>query len=139
MPTRTDPFSELDRLTQQLFGASGTSARPGTIPMDAYRDGGQFVAHLDIPGVDPASIELEVERNVLTVRAERELPSPGGTEFQFAERPRGAFSRQLFLGETLDTEHIEASYNAGVLTLRMPIAGQARVRKISVSAAAARP
>jgi HSP20 family protein len=133
MLMRTDPFRELDRLTQQFFGANGTTARPAVMPMDAYRDGETFVVHFDIPGVDPSSIELGVERNVLTVRAERTLAAEG-LDYQVAERPRGVFSRQLFLGDTLDTERIEASYDAGVLTLRVPIAEQAKPRKITVAA-----
>jgi HSP20 family protein len=133
MLMRTDPFRELDRLTQQLLDAKGTTTRPVVMPMDAYRDGEQFVVHFDIPGVDPNRIDLDVERNVLTVRAERALPAPKGAEFQLAERPRGVFSRQLFLGDTLDADRIEANYEAGVLTLRVPIAEQAKPRKISIS------
>jgi HSP20 family protein len=133
MLMRTDPFRELDRLTQQLLGASGTVARPAVMPMDAYREGDQFVVHFDIPGVDASSIDLDVERNVLTVKAERALPAPTDSQFQVAERPRGVFSRQLFLGDTLDADHIEASYDAGVLTLRVPVAEQAKPRKIEVS------
>jgi len=133
MLMRTDPFRELDRLTQQFFGVQGTTARPAVMPMDAYRDGHSYVVQLDIPGVDPSSIDLDVERNVLTVKAERALSSPDGAEFQVAERPRGVFSRQLFLGDALDVNQIEASYDAGVLTLRVPIAEQAKPRKISIS------
>lgn len=133
MLMRTDPFRELDRLTQQFFGASGTTARPAVMPMDAYRHGDEFVVHFDIPGVDPSSIELDVERNVLTVRAQRKLPTAEGVEYQVAERPRGIFSRQLFLGDTLDADRIKAEYDAGVLTLRVPIAEQAKPRKIEVS------
>jgi len=133
MLMRTDPFRELDRLTQQFFGVQGTTARPAVMPMDAYRDGHSYVVQLDIPGVDPSSIDLDVERNVLTVKAERALSSPDGAEFQVAERPRGVFSRQLFLGDALDADQIEASYDAGVLTLRVPIAEQAKPRKISIS------
>lgn len=133
MLMRTDPFRELDRLTQQVFGVNGTTARPAVMPMDAYRDGEWFVVHFDIPGVDPSSIDLDVERNVLTVRAERAVPVPDGVDYQVAERPRGVFSRQLFLGETLATERIEASYDAGVLTLRVPIAEAAKPRKIEIS------
>lgn len=129
---RTDPFRELDRLTQQVFGANGTSGRPAVMPMDAYRDGDRFVVHFDLPGVDPAKIDLDVERNVLTVKAERAAPVEK-FEFQVAERPRGVFSRQLFLGDTLDAERIEASYEAGVLTLRVPIAEQAKPRKIEIA------
>ena len=133
MLMRTDPFRELDRLTQQLFGQQGTWSRPAVMPMDAYRDGEQFVVHFDLPGVDSSSIELNVERNVLTVKAER-TPSYGeDVELQVAERPRGVFSRQLFLGDTLDADHVDASYDAGVLTLRIPIAEKAKPRKIEIT------
>ncbi|MGI5132112.1 Hsp20/alpha crystallin family protein [Pseudonocardia sp. CA-107938] len=135
MLMRTDPFRELDRLTQQVFGTTGTWSRPTAMPMDAYRDGDQFVVAFDLPGVDPEGIELDVERNVLTVKAERRPVSSGEqVEMQVAERPLGVFSRQLFLGDTLDTDHIDAHYDAGVLTLRIPIAERAKPRKISISA-----
>ncbi len=133
MLMRTDPFRELDRLTQQFFGVHGTQSRPAVMPMDAYRDGEEFVVRFDLPGVSPESIDLDVERNVLTVRAERKSE---GTELQVAERPKGVFSRQLFLGDTLDTDRIEASYDSGVLTLRIPVAAQAKPRKIAVTAGA---
>jgi HSP20 family protein len=135
MLMRTDPFRELDRLTQQALGAAGTWSRPTAMPMDAWRSGDTFVVAFDLPGVDPDAIELGVERNVLTVKAERR-PSADAeqVEMQVAERPLGVFSRQLFLGETLDTEHIAASYEAGVLTLRIPVAERAKPRKISISA-----
>jgi HSP20 family protein len=129
MLMRTDPFRELDRLTQQVFG---TTARPAVMPMDAWREGEQFVVEFDLPGVDPESIDLDVERNVLTVKAERPTRE-GSEEMVAAERPRGVFSRQLFLGDTLDTERIEASYSAGVLTLRVPVAEKAKPRKISIN------
>ncbi|HEX7305023.1 Hsp20/alpha crystallin family protein [Lentzea sp.] len=134
MLMRTDPFRELDRLTQQVFGGSGTWSRPTAMPMDAYRDGDRFVVCFDLPGVSPDAIELDVERNVLTVKAERR---PVGTdvEMQVSERPLGVFSRQLFLGDTLDTEHIDAQYDAGVLTLRIPIAERAKPRKIAITSA----
>ncbi len=133
MLMRTDPFRELDRMTQQLFGANGTTSRPAVMPMDAYRAGGQFVVHFDLPGVDPASIDLDVERNVLTVKAERTPTYGDDVELQVAERPRGVFSRQLFLGDTLDADRIEAHYDAGVLTLRLPIAEKAKPRKIEIT------
>jgi HSP20 family protein len=135
MLMRTDPFRELDRFTQQLFGQNATWSRPAVMPMDAYRDGEQFIVHFDLPGVDPSSVDLNVERNVLTVKAER-VPSYGeDVELQVAERPRGVFSRQLFLGDTLDADRVEASYDAGVLTLRIPIAEKAKPRKIEITAA----
>jgi HSP20 family protein len=133
MLMRTDPFRELDRLTQQLFGTNGTTTRPAVMPMDAYRAGGQFVVHFDLPGVDPNSIDLDVERNVLTVKAERAPTYGDDVELQVAERPRGVFSRQLFLGDTLDADRIEAHYDAGVLTLRLPIAEKAKPRKIQIT------
>jgi len=132
MLMRTDPFRELDRLSQQRFGVNGTAARPAAMPMDAYRVGEWFVVHFDMPGVDPGSIDLNVERSVLTVRAERRTRHQG-VDYQVAERPRGVFSRQLFLGDTLDSANIEASYHAGVLTLRIPVAPQAKPRKITIS------
>lgn len=130
MLMRTDPFREFDRLTQQIFG---TQARPAGMPMEAYRSGDDFVIHFDLPGVAPESIDLDVERNVLTVHAERRSPAPEGAELIAAERPAGKFSRQLFLGDTLDSERIDASYDAGVLTLRIPVAEQAKPRKIEIS------
>lgn len=136
MLMRTDPFRELDRLTQQVFGGTGTWSRPTAMPMDAYRSGDEFVVVFDLPGVAPDAIELDVERNVLTVKAERRPVATGeNVEMQVAERPLGVFSRQLFLGDTLDTERIQAHYDAGVLTLRIPIAEQAKPRKISITAA----
>jgi HSP20 family protein len=133
MLMRTDPFRELDRLTQQFFGTNGTTARPAVMPMDAYRHGEDFVVEFDLPGVDPASIDLDVERNVLTVKAQRQPTMGEGVELQVAERPRGLFSRQLFLGDGLDVDRIEANYHAGVLTLRIPVAEQAKPRKIQIA------
>jgi HSP20 family protein len=134
MLMRTDPFRELDRLSQQVFGHGGTWSRPTAMPMDAYRAGEEFVVAFDLPGVTPDSIELDVERNVLTVKAERRpAVTDENVEMQVAERPLGVFSRQLFLGDSLDTEHINAGYDAGVLTLRIPIAERAKPRKIEIS------
>jgi HSP20 family protein len=133
MLMRTDPFRELDRLTQQLFGTNGTADRPAVMPMDAYRSGHEYVVQFDLPGVSPDSIDLGVERNVLTVRAERRPEFGEGADVQVSERPKGVFSRQLFLGDTLDLDRIKADYDAGVLTLRIPIAEQAKPRKISIS------
>ncbi len=132
MLVRTDPFRELDRLTQQVFGADGTTARPAVMPMDAWRENETFVVEFDLPGVQPDSIDVDVERNVVTVKAQR---SGGGWDGEViaAERPRGVFSRQLVLGDNLDTEHIDASYDAGVLTLRIPVAEKAKPRKIVIS------
>jgi HSP20 family protein len=131
MLMRTDPFRELDRLTQQVFGTQGTMARPAVMPMDAWREGDMFVVELDVPGVAADTIDLDVERNVVTVRAER--PSPDDNrEMLAAERPRGVFSRQLVLGDTLDTDNITADYDSGVLTLHIPVAEKSKPRKISI-------
>ena len=132
MLMRTDPFRELDRLTQQMFGANGTQARPAVMPMDAWRDGDTFHVEFDLPGVDPGSIDVDVERNVVTVKAERPTRA-SDAELIAAERPRGVFSRQLVLGDNLDTEHIAASYDAGVLTLEIPVAEKAKPRKIAIA------
>ena len=129
-----DPFRELDRLAQQLLGANGTINRPAVMPMDAWREGESFVVEFDLPGVDPSSVDLDVERNVLTVSAER-LPRNGDWEMLASERPRGMFSRQLVLGDNLDLDRIEAQYDDGVLRLTVPVAERAKPRKIEISSA----
>src|SRR6201996_4525723 len=128
MLMRTDPFRDLDRLTQQGLG---TPARPAAMPMDAWREGEEFVVEFDLPGIDEDSLDLDIERNVVTVRAQRPDVDPG-QEMLATERPRGVFSRQLVLGENLDTDKIAASYDGGVLSLRIPVAERAKPRKISV-------
>jgi HSP20 family protein len=130
MLMRTDPFRELDRLTQQVFG---TAARPAAMPMDAWQEDGEFVVAFDLPGVNVDSISLDIERNVLTVRAERRDPTQPNVELVASERPRGVFSRQLILGDTLDTEKVKAHYADGVLTLRIPVLEQAKPRKIEIT------
>ena len=126
MLMRTDPFRDLDRLTQQVFG---TAARPALMAMDAWREGDTFTVEFDLPGIDVQSISLDVERNVLTVRADRPARE-GIAELVAAERPRGVFSRQLILGDNLDTEKIQAGYHHGVLRLRIPVAERAKPRRI---------
>ena len=132
MLMRTDPFRGLDRLTQQVLGTNGTLARPSVMPMDAWRDGDTFHVEFDLPAVDPDSIDVDVERNVVTVKAERAARA-SDAELIAAERPRGVFSRQLILGDNLDTQHITASYDSGVLSLAVPVAEQAKPRKISIT------
>jgi HSP20 family protein len=134
MLMRTDPFRELDRITQQVFGSEGTLARPSAMPMDAWREGDTFFVEFDLPGVAQDSIDLDVERNVITVKAERPIRA-SDVELLAAERPRGVFNRQLVLGDNLDTERIEAGYDAGVLTLKIPVAEQAKPRKIAINGA----
>jgi HSP20 family protein len=124
-----DPFRQLDRLAEQVLG---TVANPAAMPMDAWREGEEYVIALDLPGVKADSIDLGVEQNVLTVRAERKPPVGEGTELIASERPRGVFSRQLILGEALDTENVKASYDAGVLMLRIPMTARAAPRKIEI-------
>ncbi len=130
MLMRTDPFRELDRFTQQVLG---TAARPAAMPMDAYRHGDSFYICFDLPGISAETIELTVEQNVLTVRAERAPSRADGAEMIVAERPSGTFTRQVFLGETLDAEHIAADYSAGVLTLTIPVREAAKPRSIQVT------
>jgi len=134
MLMRFDPFRELDRLAQQTVAG----ARPVAMPMDAYRHGDHFVVHLDLPGVDPSTIELTVEKNVLTLSAERSWQPSEGDQVLIAERPQGRFSRQLFLGEGLDPDRIEANCDNGVLTVTVPVAERAKPRKVSVGSGGGR-
>lgn len=128
----TDPFRELDRLAQQVMGSTvGTTNRPAVMPMDAWRQGDDFVIEFDLPGVARDSIDLDVERNVLTVRAER-LARNGDWEMLATERAKGHFSRQLVLGDNLDLDRIQATYAEGVLRLTIPVAEKAKPRKIEV-------
>jgi HSP20 family protein len=126
----TDPFRDFDRLASQLLG---TTNRPAVMPMDAWREGDVFMIEFDLPGVSQETIDLDVERNVLTVRAER-IGRNGDWEMLASERPRGVFSRQLVLGDNLDLDRIEASYDSGVLRLSVPVAERAKPRKIQVGA-----
>jgi HSP20 family protein len=130
MLVRTDPFRELDRLTQHVLG---TAARPAAMAMDAYRNGDTFYVHFDLPGVSAESIDLTVEQNVLTVRAERRPEQVNGAEMIVAERPAGVFTRQVFLGDTLDADKVAADYHAGVLTLTIPVHEQAKPRSIQIT------
>ncbi|MEU9031630.1 Hsp20/alpha crystallin family protein [Streptomyces sp. NPDC048383] len=137
MLMRTDPFREMDRIAQQLSGASGTWSKPSVMPMDAYREGDEYVIAFDLPGVSTEAIDIDVERNMLRVKAERRPTTQAeSVKVELSERPLGVFSRQVMLADTLDTEHIRADYDAGVLTLRIPIAERAKPRKISIGGAA---
>ncbi|HEU5127174.1 MAG TPA: Hsp20 family protein [Glycomyces sp.] len=133
MLMRTDPFRELDRLTQQLLGRTDS---PPSMPMDAWREGETFTVRFDLPGLREDDIDVEVERNVLTVKAERRGVEAEGREIVHAERPKGTFVRRLFLGDALDTEHLRASYDDGVLTLVIPTAEEAKPRKVLVGSGA---
>ena len=130
MLMRFDPFRELDRLTQQAFRAT---VQPGFMALDAYRHEDQLVAHFDLPGVDPATIELTIEKDVLQVSAQRRWQPSDGEQVVAAERPQGSFSRQLFLGQGLDADRIQASYENGVLTVTVPVVEQAKARKVEIT------
>lgn len=138
MVMRFDPFRELDRLSQSAWGG-GAGAGARAVPMDAYRRGDHFYVHFDLPGVEAAAIELTVEKNVLNVRAERRWEREDGDEILIKERPEGDFTRQLFLGETLDADNIKADYDQGVLTLAIPIAERAKARRVEIGGAAHSP
>ena len=129
MLMRFDPFRELDQVAQQVLRQS---ARPGA-PMDAYRHGDQFIVQFDLPGVDPSSIDLTAEANVLSVAAVRQRTFDEGDEVLVSERPHGEFRRQLFLGEQLDPDHIAANYEDGVLTLTLSVAEQPKPRKVEIA------
>lgn len=130
MLVRYDPFRELDRMTDQLFGRSGVS--PQWMPMDAVRRGHEVELRFDLPGVSPDSIDLTVERNVLTVKAERGWQPAEGDEVLARERPQGSVTRQVMLGEALDTDKLAARYDAGVLTITIPVAEQAKPRRVEI-------
>ena len=124
-----DPFHRLDELRDRLLSGGRT---PLSFPMDAYRRGDEFVVHLDLPGVEPETIDVAVENQVLTVSAERRAEQHEGDQFLVSERPQGRFQRQLRLGSTIDTEAIAASYDDGVLTLTLPVSERAKPRQIQV-------
>src|SRR3984893_16383137 len=129
MLMRFDPFREVDRLTEAMLERASVPR----MPMDAYRHGDKFLVHFDLPGINPDSIEVTVEKNVLAVRAERTSQRAEDDEVVIAERPQGSFSRQMFLGEGLDPEHIEARYDNGLLTLNTPVAEQAKPRRVEIA------
>jgi HSP20 family protein len=129
MLMRFDPFSDFDRLSRQVWG----NTRTNYMPADAYRKDDRFYLHIDLPGIDPDSIDVTVEKNTLSVSAERRWERDGEEQLLLNERSTGSFARQFFLGESLDTDAIEAGYDHGVLTLVIPIAETAKARKIEVS------
>jgi HSP20 family protein len=130
MLMRYDPFRELDRFTEGFFGGPGRSP---WMPMDAVRRGDHVELHFDLPGVAPDSIDVSVERNVLTVKAERSWIPTEGDEILARERTHGTWSRQVLLGDALDTENLKAAYDHGVLTLTIPVAERAKPRKVQIS------
>jgi HSP20 family protein len=129
---RFDPFRDFDRVTEQMFGGATRGLR--AIPMEAYRRGDQFFVHLDVPGVTPDDVDLTLERNVISIRVERRSPRQEGDEVIIDERPTGVFTRQLFLGDSLDTDNMNASYERGVLTLTIPVSEKAKPRRVQIAA-----
>src|SRR5271166_259282 len=127
MLMRFDPFREIDRLTQPMWNARAS------VPLDVYRKSDKFVVRVDLPGIDPASLDVTIERNVLAIKAERSWTPADGDEVIIAERPQGAFTRRLFLSEGLDSEQITAQYENGVLTITVPVAASAKSRKIEIA------
>ena len=134
MLLRFDPFRDVERELDRLSSTVNGGYRPAVMPMDAWRQGDRFFVRLDLPGVDPSTIDLTVEKDVLTVAAERRWERGEGEQVLAAERPQGRWSRQLFLGDALDADRIEARYEHGVLTIVLPVAEAAKPRKVSVTA-----
>jgi HSP20 family protein len=130
MLMRSDPFRDWDRLAGRMFGQEAGAA--ASAPLDAYRHGDVITVEIDLPGVDPASIDLQVERGELRLRAERRAPLPEGAQALMQERFVGTITRRLMLGDQLDTEHVDAQYTAGVLTLRIPLSEAAKPRRVEV-------
>ena len=137
MLLRFDPFRDVDRLMDQVTAAAARA--PRSFPMDAFRRGDNFVIQLDLPGLDPNAIDLDIDRNALTIRAERQPTAQEGDEILVLERPNGTFTRQLLIGDTLDKERLEASYDHGVLTITIPVAERAKPRRIEVSSGSGQP
>jgi HSP20 family protein len=136
---RFDPFRDIDRLAEQVLGAQAGSARaPRLMPMDLYRSGDHYVVHADLPGVDPGSIDVSVDNNTLTIKAERTGRTEDTVDWIASERFTGTYMRQLSLGDGVDADHISATYHNGVLTVSIPVAEKAKSRRIQVSAPADR-
>lgn len=133
MAVRTDPFREIDRLMNSVVGQLAQPAAGRAMPLDLYRDGDSFVARIDLPGVDPASIDVDVEDRTLTIRAERMAEDGENIQWLTRERLTGTFARQLVLGQGVALDNITAAYTDGVLTLTIPMAEQAKPRKIEVA------
>ena len=129
MLMRFDPFADFDRITRQMWGSQRTSYY---MPADAYRMDDRFYIHVDLPGVDPDTIDVEIEKNSLTISAERKWERDEDMQVLLNERPSGSFTRQFYLGEGLDPDNIEAGYDHGVLTIAIPVAEAAKARKIEI-------
>jgi len=137
---RFDPFRDLDRLSEQMLGsAAGTRRVPRFMPMDLFKSGDHYVLLADLPGVDPGSIDIDVDNGTLTIRAERSSRSDDAIEWLASERFTGSFMRQISLGDGVDGESISASYDNGVLSVTIPLAEKAKRRKVDVAVNATHP
>ncbi len=135
---RFDPFSDLDRVTAQLFGVqSGTTRTPRFMPMDLYRSGDHYVLHADLPGIDPGSVDVHVDNGTLTVRAERSARTDNEVQWLTSERFTGTYQRQLSLGDGIDSAAISATYDNGVLSVTIPVAEKAKPRRIEIGGGSA--
>jgi HSP20 family protein len=130
MATNFDPFREFDRLAGSFFDRP---MGPRLMPMDLYKDGDTYVLTADLPGIDPGSVDIDVDGQLLTIRAQRTLASGDGVKWLTRERQGGTFLRQLSLGQGIDTERITADYSNGVLSITIPMSEKAKPRKIAVS------
>lgn len=129
MATAYDPFRDLDRMASALFESR---RGPRRMPMDLYRDGDHYVLSADLPGIDPGSVDIDVDGQLLTIRAERTLPAGEGVKWIVREREAASYLRQLNLGQGVDTERISATYTNGVLSVMIPVSEKAKPRKIAV-------
>lgn len=130
-----DPFRDLDRLAGQLFTGGSTGGL--AMPIDLYRSGDHFVLHCDLAGIDPGSVQIDVDRRVLTIRAERTARTDDEVQWVRRERPTGTFERRITLGDGLDVDRIAATWQDGVLTLTIPVAEAAKPRRIEITPAGA--
>lgn len=132
MANRFDPFRDMDRLAEQLLGSARNAV---TMPMDLYRSGDHYVLHVDLPGVDPGSVDVSVEGRSLTIQARRTARPEGEVQWLANERSVGTYARQLTIGDGLALDNIEATYTDGVLTLTIPVSERAKPRRIQVTRA----
>jgi HSP20 family protein len=130
MTARFDPFQELERVSQAVFGSR---QGPRVMPMDLYREGDHYILNADLPGLDPGSVDIDVDGQLLTIRAQRTLKESEGTKWLLKEREGGSFLRQLTLGQDIDIDNIAAHYDNGVLSVTIPVSEATRRRKIEVA------
>ena len=129
MLMRTDPFRQWDRFSDQSGGVFSA-------PLDAYRLGDVVTVQFDLPGVDPDSVDLQIERGELRLNARRRVTAPEGAQYLIRERADAVVTRRLMLGDVLDVDHVDAEYHDGVLTLRIPLSESAKPRRVDIRHAA---